>query len=825
MSEEKTYYQTRQELYGITEEMNRVMILKNNATTQKSELSPEKIFVPCERGIEIYPFTLDRNFIRFAKEGSRWKKNWCITRLEKPMLDKKGNEIKYLIPKGSGSYPFIPEQLIDKFEKGTQIDTLILTEGYYKAFKGAMHGFDIIGLTSITHYKDRDSGAMHQDVIRILKKLCPKRIVWLVDGDCLNLSTKAIEAGKDLYTRPNQFFNSAHTLKRLFEDYDVEKIFAHVRSDAHKNNPKGLDDLMIEMKALENEVVEDFNIWGKPNRFFEKIDMTFSSNRVRNYFHLTNVNDFIAYHIEHGRQELKQKEFLYNGTLYKWDDEKGECKIMSPADAKKFFRVGDQYHEKVAIPNKYGQLENTFHRRMKSTITDDYGKKILEHVAKYKAFAVVPDHVNYQEVIHNCFNLYFPFEHEPEDGDCPATLGFLQHIFGSGIIKYTDPKDGKKKEISELDLGLDYIQLLYKMPTQTLPILCLVSRENNTGKSTLAKWLKLVFMQNVAIVGNAELSDNFNASWASKLLVICDEAKIDKMVVVEKVKSLSTADKIFMNAKGKDHVEIDFFAKFLFLTNNEDNFIYASEDDVRYWVRKIAPIKELNINILADMRDEIPAFLHFLDKRKMVSEQRHRAWFHPQLLKTDALKKVIAYSQPTIEKEIRQKIRDMFFDFPDVNEIFMSKKEIKEEFFRNKNYEDTYIQNVLQDRIGLLPYYFFEYKNKHYSSVDEIVLAYKEVPELEILNEVKKINKPIRYEYYRWNISKPTDSNMEEKKRVTVKCIGRPYVFPIDKFLTADEIASRRNDPEMHAVFSGEKELVGANNGTGANNEQEDLPF
>src|SRR5262249_10147970 len=155
---------------------------------------------------------------------------------------------------------------------------------------------------------------------------------------------------------------------------------------------------------------------------------------------------------------------------------------------------------------------------------------------------------------------------EPEDGDCPMTLEFVKHIFDE-----------------HFDLGLDYLQLLYQRPTQVLPILCLVSKENQTGKSTFAKWLKQIFENNMAIVGNADLSNDFNGFWSTKLIVCCDEAFIEKKIIVERIKSLSTADRITMNQKGRDQVEIEFFGKFIMLTNNEDNFIYATEDDVRFW--------------------------------------------------------------------------------------------------------------------------------------------------------------------------------------------------------------------------------------------------
>lgn len=787
---ENKYYTDRQALYGITEDMNTIGILKRDTTVtpHADKLVPEKIFRPHPKGIEIVPYTLDRAHITYEKPGSRHKINtWSIIRAESPDLDKDKKPKKYLIPKGTSSPPFFPPALVEKYEKGEHIETLILTEGYYKAFKAAMHGFDIVGLTSITHLRERETSAMYDDVIRIIKKCTPKRVVWLVDGDCLNLAS-VISEGKDLYTRPNLFFQSAYSVKRLLEDYDVEKVFAHICSDQHPDKPKGLDDLLIALKDREQEVADDFHTWSKPCKYFEKVDITYSTNKLRNYFHLNNVNDFISYHMEHGHSELKSKEFTYHGTKYKWNDEKAIAEVILPGDAKLFFRVGDQYHRKIEVPNKYGDIEHTFHRRQKSTIIDDYGKDFVKHIPKYNAFTVVPSHTNYQEIIHSCYNLYNHFEWEPEEGSCDATIEFVKHIFGNKIIKFKDEKG--VHEISELDLGLDYLQLLYKKPTQILPILCLVSKENHTGKSTLGKWLRMVFTQNAAIVGNAELADNFNASWASKLLVICDESKIDKQVVVEKVKALSTADKIFMNAKGKDHVEIDFFGKFILISNHEDNFIYASEEDVRYWVKKVPVAPKLNMNLLQDLKDEIPAFLHFMDKRKMVTECHSRAWFHHDLIKTEALMKVIAYSQPTIEKEIRQNIRDMFFNFPDIDEILMTADQLKMEFFKGKNYEMNYIHQVLHNRIKVHPVCRYVYNGNNYSSFDAIVTAFPDIPELELMAGTQKKNIVMRYEYPRLEMN-----NYERSQtRVSVKGHGRPYIFRIQDFLTPEEIASRRDD-------------------------------
>jgi hypothetical protein len=54
-------------------------------------------------------------------------------------------------------------------------------------------------------------------------------------------------------------------------------------------------------------------------------------------------------------------------------------------------------------------------------------------------------------------------------------------------------------------------------------------------------------------------SNDFNAGWATRLIVACEESFIDKKPVIERIKALSTGDKIVVNQKQKDHVEVDFF--------------------------------------------------------------------------------------------------------------------------------------------------------------------------------------------------------------------------------------------------------------------------
>ena len=94
------------------------------------------------------------------------------------------------------------------------------------------------------------------------------------------------------------------------------------------------------------------------------------------------------------------------------------------------------------------------------------------------------------------------------------------------------------------------------------------------------------------------------------------------------------------------------------------------------------------------MTEQIPAFLHYLKNRKMVTENEERHWFNSKLLITDALHKVVANSKPTIEKEIRSRVRSMFMDFEE-DEVYLEVKTLHEWFPR---FERNYIERVLEDR-------------------------------------------------------------------------------------------------------------------------------
>ncbi len=98
-------------------------------------------------------------------------------------------------------------------------------------------------------------------------------------------------------------------------------------------------------------------------------------------------------------------------------------------------------------------------------------------------------------------------------GEFSNTKQFLLHIFGD-----------------QYELGLDYISILWKKPKHILPILGLVSKDRNTGKTTFLNWLKLIFGGNMTLNKNEDFRNQFDSDWDSKLIISIDEVLLDRNV-------------------------------------------------------------------------------------------------------------------------------------------------------------------------------------------------------------------------------------------------------------------------------------------------------
>ncbi len=197
--------------------------------------------------------------------------------------------------------------------------------------------------------------------------------------------------------------------------------------------------------------------------------------------------------------------------------------------------------------------------------------------------------------------------------DCANTMNFLSQIFGE-----------------QIELGLDYLTLLYFNPNQKLPALVLYSSERSTGKTTFLRFVKTLFDDKMTEISSSDLQSNFNSHWATKIVIGIDDALIEKQQNVEQLKRVMTTDKIQLTTKGKKANEIEFSGKFILCTNSIESF---ENFGTRFWLRNTPTVQTGIENFTDLLKEEIPAFLHFLQNRKLSTENKTRVWFTPEQIK------------------------------------------------------------------------------------------------------------------------------------------------------------------------------------------------
>lgn len=317
-----------------------------------------------------------------------------------------------------------------------------------------------------------------------------------------------------------------------------------------------------------------------------------------------------------------------------------------------YLRIGTSYFKIVQVPTIHNQFNETLIKWDRNTIIQDHNRDYLTKIPKYDGSICFPNHINFSKTIHGFYNTYSPLSHSPKNGEIKNTLSFFKHIFGS-----------------QLEYGLDYFKLLYENPTHALPVLCLVSKERATGKSSFLKYLKEIFGHNMSYLDSHSLNSNFNLDWGNKLILGLDEAFFQKEEITEKIKYLSTSNKNKIEAKGKERLEVDFFGKFIMCSNKEDSFIKIDADEIRFWIIKVPKLQFEDVNFLEKLIVEIPAFLNFILKRKFASERKTRMWFTPQQIRTTALNKLVNNNRNRVEIEIAHLLCSVMekFDLEEIN--------------------------------------------------------------------------------------------------------------------------------------------------------------
>jgi len=693
------FFDTRMKQLGVDESNNQVKLFNPEAEHPMPRWSTAPIFTEVgeEGDIEINYWSLDRQAIVYYNDNKTpMPRFYKVLRLAKPRGDN-----KYRMPAGQGTHPWFHPTLCDAYEAGSPIPVLYLTEGVFKAWKACQCGIPVVAL-SITHYRG-DNKELHADIQRLIERCQVQHLVVLWDGDCLNISPKAVPVREELTKRPAGFYNAVKNIRELagkikLDDRTLEVHFMHVKSESFSTKPKGLDDILItaeqtEKKRLDAVISDAFNI-EKSGEFFFKMNITQNTVRLREYFALHDPDTFYKRHAD----VIGDAEFFFHGDMLFYDRDKETVRMIAPEWAKDVRWIGDEFFVERVVPAARGTRKQLL-KRTKETMRDLHGKGFMGHLSHFDGFCNVPDHFNYQQVVEvegkRFYNRYFAFKHVPEEGPVDKILEFIKHIFGTQQV----PHAITGTKIPSWELGLDYLQLLITEPMQALPVVCLYSPENNTGKSTFGKLLAYLFGDNCVQIGNSDLQSDFNEVYTDKLLAICEETLLERKKDVERIKALSTSDQITVNPKGQRQFTIDFFCKFQFYSNNR-RMIYVTKHDERFWIIRVHKSSVDNPNLLAEMKDQVPAFLAFLRGRELATKRESRMHFHPSLIRTETFEEVVEVNEPHDATDLREQIAEWFMQMPTIHTIEMPLQNIISEFFKPAT-SARWIQEILRDYLNV----------------------------------------------------------------------------------------------------------------------------
>lgn len=583
-------------------------------------------------------------------------RDFARIRLKEPKED----QGKYQQPPHTGTIPFSTPEILKAYAKGEKVKTLYIVEGEFKAFALSNFGLPCFGIGGIQNFRDKDKDDLHPYITDFIKKCKVENVLLIFDADCLKVEWKE---GKDLAARLCGFHSAVSTFDEFLKPYDVSLYFAHVVKDSPD---KGIDDVLYGGRADQQLVIEEVKslLSGLNERKYvltSKITGV-SVFKVQRIFGIDSVESFF----EDNAEELAEHEFVFRGTPY---FQNGEGKIVKSwhGQEKNYIRVGVDYFKRIVTTTAKNATEIEIVRWSEKNIKDDFkgSKDFLKSIAKCDAFTNVPenDPKKYRRFIVSrkdgvesiLYNRYEPVSHEPKEGDWNTIKKFLHHIFDYRNLS----------EETLFEFGLDYIQQLYVNPTQHLPILCLVSSERGTGKTTFLNLLQDIFCENMCTLDSQRLMSNFNGHWAGKLVVSVDESFInmdEKNGAGNKLKMIATNDTIPIEMKGVQASEVSNFSKLILCSNDEFNFVKIDMEENRYAIIKVNPLTgEDDPHIRSKMKAEIPAFLQYLKNRRMYYTERSRLWFEEKVYETPALQTIKERTENMLVKNIKDVIREQFF--------------------------------------------------------------------------------------------------------------------------------------------------------------------
>lgn len=629
-----------------------------------------------EDNIRINYYDLRGYPYKYRKAGNKWGVDYYRKRLKHPVGD-----FKYWQPKKSQSFPYFTPSVIDQFINRRPIDTLFFTEGEFKAFTAHLAGLPTIGFPSIHgSYDVQVERHFHEDVEKVIRECQVQNLVFITDADTLvcNLDTK--DVGKDLQKRAISFFSAirnfhdAAVVARDGKSSNLRSIYWCCLRPYLNRDTKGIDDLLLAYPAKQNQIIHELRSQ-EFEEFFQGTKLSETGlKRIKKQLGATSVEDYYAAYAE----QILEQVFTYGRCRYQLIGD--ELKRLRHEDASKYMRVGPTWYKEVTNYRADGTFDTEITPWKKSEIAQDYKdfKDFIEQIPRYDAFCNVPS-VNgkYRKEVGNNLNVFAPITHVLQEGNISHSLQFLAHLFdNSGNVRtyhYCDIATHKEHTYSvccpvegdQFTIALDWLSLVVQRPLQKLPVPCLVSKKEGTGKTTFLRWLKEMFQSNAVILNNDRFKMNFNSHYATKYIIGIDEGflEVEKKSEKEKLKQMVTSPTIFLESKGANVQEVEFHGKLIFCSNDADRLMKIDDEDSRWFIVEVPQFTKEVPQLLELLKTEVPAMLHFLNYRDITHPHISRLWFSKECIETEQQRKIVQATKTRTELAIENLLEDMFLTY------------------------------------------------------------------------------------------------------------------------------------------------------------------
>lgn len=337
--------------------------------------------------------------------------------------------------------------------------------------------------------------------------------------------------------------------------------------------------------------------------------------------------------------------------------------------------IGSQIYENV-----FEEIDGTYYRqlvkmtnqsiRLKHPDKDEYNA-LIWRMPKCSIFVNEPNFFNYQRVLGKGYNLTYPLNYKPVEGEWKTIEKVLRRSF-EGHFEHP--------EGDSFDFIMDWIQLLITKPKQKLPGIIMKSGQN-TGKSTILKMLMYMLGYNAVKIRMSDLTNNFNLVYAMSTLTVVDETEYGdgnfNSHLESIVKNLITESEVTIEAKGKDQFTAPQH-NHLIMASNKEKPIQIPDDDTRFIVFRIPEIKEKkDPKIMDKIADEVPHFVHHLQKRKLVFPDVERTYFPLHVLDTEAKREIQEMSKGSFYVALKEAFLDYFEDNPHEKDIRLNQERLK----------------------------------------------------------------------------------------------------------------------------------------------------